>query len=108
MKTRRVLHALLLTALDLPTFDSEVDDWLIAHNLIEVAPVGGSVSLTVVGANLLNNTIQLFDAALNSFHAAGQLRRPEDHDQKEDHNDNTDNRTPQQARRKAAKGRKGD
>ncbi len=58
MTNQRVLIALLLTALDLPTFDTKVDEWLLAHNLVAVNGVGGSVSLTVTGQNLLNTMLQ--------------------------------------------------
>jgi hypothetical protein len=62
MTNQRVLIALLLTALDLPTFDTKVDEWLLAHNLVAVNGVGGSVSLTVTGQNLLNTTLQLLSS----------------------------------------------
>jgi hypothetical protein len=58
MKNERVLHGMLLIALDMPMFDTEVNAWLLAHNLIAVNGVGGSVSLTVTGQNLLNTTLQ--------------------------------------------------
>lgn len=107
MTNRRVLHKLLLVAMDLPTFDIECDNWLIVHNLITAVEVENSKGrmffLTITGKNLLNNTVQHFSLALQSFHDSGQLNVKDTNGTTEENNDNTNEQKRDGGKGKATK-----
>ena len=109
MTNRRVLRTLLLVAMNLPTFDIECNDWLIAHNLITAVEVENSKGrmffLTITGKNLLNNTIQHFTSMLRNFHDSGQLNVKDANGKTEENNDNTHEQKRDGSKGEATKGR---